>query len=139
MAACHDERMDPLVAMVLGSGLLALGAVAIGGVVHAIGVGRLAPTGVLGLPGRRLRADASTSARTHRAATPLTWLAAALAALAALGALVAGLQEGVEEWAVLAVLSAVVLVIGLTLATWRAHAALADDLRGPDGDPEHDR
>lgn len=123
--------MDPLVAMLLGSGALTLGSLAIGIVVHRIGLGRIAPSAALGLPGRRLRADAVTYRATHRAATPLTWLAAAVSAVAAVGALIAGSQAGIEEWAVLAVLSAIVLVVGLTLATWRAHTALGDDaLRG---------
>ena len=124
--------MDPLVAMWLGSTALTLASLAIGIVVHRIGLGRIAPAPAIGLPGRRLRADAPTYRATHRAATPLTWLAASVAAVAAIGALIA-------EWAVLAVLSAVVLVVGLTLATWRAHTALGDDaLRGHvagDGDP----
>ncbi|WP_405217177.1 hypothetical protein [Agrococcus sp. Ld7] len=119
--------MDPDVAMWLGSTLLTIGALAVGVTVHLIGLGRVAPTFALGLPGRRLRTDAATFALTHRAATPLTWLAAAIAAVAAVGALAAGLGTGIGEWAVLAVLSAIVLVIGLTLATWRAHTALGDD------------
>ena len=131
--------MDPLVAMWLGSTALTLASLAIGIVVHRIGLGRIAPARTLGLPGRRLRADAPTYRATHRAATTLTWLAASVAAVAAIGALIAGSQAGIEEWAVLAVLSAVVLVVGLTLATWRAHTALGDDaLRGHvagDGDP----
>jgi|GEM_PF-2711451 len=114
----------------LGSALLAAGAVAIAVVVHAIGLGRIEPSPALGLPGRRLRADASTYRRTHRAATPLTWLTASVAAIAALGALAAGAAAGIEEWAILAVLAAVVLVVGLALATWRAHSALADDAPG---------
>lgn len=117
--------MGPVLAMSLGSLALALGAIAIGVVVHLAGLGRIAPAGPLGLPGRQLRADASTYARSHRAATPLTWLATSVAAVAALGSLVAGLQAGVEEWAVLAVLAAIVLVVGLALATWRAHASLS--------------
>ncbi|MCR8671829.1 hypothetical protein, partial [Agrococcus sp. HG114] len=94
------------VAMSAGALLLALGAIAIALVVHAIGLGRVAPVGALGLPGRRLRTDADAYARTHRAATPLTWLTCSVAAVAALGALVAGLAAGVGEWAVLAVLAA---------------------------------
>lgn len=115
--------MDPVLAMLIGSLVLALGALALGTVVHLIGLGRIAPTAPLGLPGRRLRADASVYARTHRAATPLTWLAAAVAAVAALGSLIAALQGAGEEWAVLAALAAIVLAVGLTLATWRAHAS----------------
>lgn len=113
--------------MAVGSVLLALGAIAIAIVVHAIGLGRVAETGVLGLPGKRLRADAFTYRSAHRAATPLTWLAGSVAAVAAIGALVAAFAAGVEEWAVLAVLAAIVLVVGLVLATWRAHASLAAD------------
>ena len=119
--------MDSVAAIWLGSTLLGLGSLAIGIVVHLIGLGRIAPTPVLGLPGRRLRATPAIYRATHRAATPLTWLAAAIAAVAAGGALAAGQAAGIEEWAVLAVLSAVVLVVGLTLATWRAHTALGDD------------
>ncbi|MEV7527854.1 hypothetical protein [Agrococcus sediminis] len=118
--------MGPVLAMSLGSLALALAAIAIGVVVHLAGLGRIAPAGPIGLPGRRLRADATAYARSHRAATPLTWLATSVAAVAALGSLVAGLQAGVEEWAVLAVLAAIVLVVGLALATWRAHASLPD-------------
>lgn len=128
--------MDPALAMSLGSALLALGSLAIGVVVHLIGLGRIMPTSMLGLPGRRLRADPVTYAATHRAATPLTWLAAVVAAVAAGGSFVAGSQAGTKEWATLVVLSAVVLVVGLTLATWRAHTALGDDaLRNRD---DHD-
>ena len=65
--------MDPLVAMWLGSTALTLASLAIGIVVHRIGLGRIAPAPALGLPGRRLRADAPTYRATHRAATPLTW------------------------------------------------------------------
>lgn len=108
----------------LGSALLVAGALAIAIVVHLIGSGRIAPTPALGLPGRRLRADAATYRAAHRAATPLTWLTGAIAAIAGLGSLAARAAAGIEEWAVLAVLAAVVLVVGLTLATWRAHAAL---------------
>lgn len=125
--------MDPVAAMWLGSTLLTLGSLAIGVVVHLIGLGRIAPSPVLGLPGRRLRPDAVVTARTHRAATPLTWLTTALAAVSAVGGLIAGLEAGIREWAIFAVLSAVVLVVGLTLATWRAHTALGDDaLQGGD-------
>jgi hypothetical protein len=116
--------MEPILLMLLVSGLLTLGSIALGVVVHLIGLGRIAPSAVLGLPGNRLRADASVYRATHRAATPLTWLATSVAAVAAVGALIAGLQQGLAEWAVLAVLSAIVLVVGLTLATWRAHTAL---------------
>ncbi len=123
--------MDPLAVMWLGSSLLTLDALAVAVVVHLVGLGRIPPTGALGLPGKRLRTDASTYAGTHRAAAPLTWLTSAVAATAAVGALAVGLQAGIEEWAVLAVLSAIVLVVGLTLATWRARTALEDDaLRG---------
>ncbi len=117
--------MDALL-LWLGSGLLAAGAIAIAVVVHAIGLGRIAPSPAVGLPGRRLRTDARAYRASHRAATPLTWLTASVAAVAALGALAAGGAAGVEEWAILAVLAAVVLVVGLALATWRAHSALGD-------------
>lgn len=130
--------MDPAVALSLGSLLLALGALTIGIVVHRIGLGRIAPTPVLGLPGRRLRTDARVYAGTHRAATPLTWLAAVVAAVAALGAFVAGTMAAVDESAVLLVLAAVVLVVGLSLATWRAHTALGDDALRGDGTPGDD-
>ncbi|WP_206446230.1 hypothetical protein [Agrococcus sp. KRD186] len=129
--------MEPAVALSLGSLLLMLGSLAIGILVHLIGLGRIAPKLALGLPGRRLRTDARVYAGTHRAATPLTWLTAAVAAVAAAGALVAGAQGSTDESAVLLALAAIVLVVGLTLATWRAHTALGDDaLRGddPDGD-----
>jgi hypothetical protein len=115
--------MDALL-MWLGSALLAAGAIAVALVVHLIGLGRIAPAPVLGLPGRQLRADAATFRTAHRAATPLTWLVCSISAIAALGALVAGAAGGVREWAVLAVLAAVVLVVGLALATWRAHASM---------------
>ena len=112
------------VLMGLGSALLAAGAIAVGVVVHLIGLGRIAPTAALGLPGRRLRADADAYRTAHRAATPLTWLTCSVAAVAALGALAAGFAGGAAEWAVLAVLAVVILVVGLVLATWRAHASL---------------
>lgn len=111
------------VLMSLGSVLLAAGALAVAVVVHLIGLGRIPPSPALGLPGRRLRSDASTFRTAHRAATPLTWLTGSVAALAALGSLLA-LGAGTAEWAVLAVLAAVVLVVGLVLATWRAHASM---------------
>ncbi|MCH1883708.1 hypothetical protein [Agrococcus sp. ARC_14] len=116
-----------LMAMVLGSAVLVAGSLGIGVVVHLIGIGRIAPSAWLGLPGGRLRTDAPTYRGTHRAATPLTWLGSTIAAVAAFGSLVAALQAGAKEWAILAVLAAVVLAIGLTLATWRAHTALGDD------------
>ncbi len=112
------------VLMSLGSALLAAAAIALAVVVHLIGLGRIAPTPALGLPGRRLRTDAPTYRRAHRAATPLTWLACSIAAAAALGSLIAAGAGGFEEWAILAVLSAIVLVVGLALATWRAHASM---------------
>ncbi|MGM1028554.1 MAG: hypothetical protein ACQEWM_01640 [Actinomycetota bacterium] len=114
--------MDALL-MSLGSALLAVGAIAIGVVVHMIGLGRVARISALGLPGRRLRTDAAVYRTAHRAATPLTWLTCSVAAVAALGALAAGIAGGVAEWAILAVLAAVILVVGLILATWRAHAS----------------
>lgn len=116
--------MDLVLVMTLGSLVLAVASLAIGVGVHLLGLGRIASTGPLGLPGRRLREDASTCARAHRAATPLAWLTASVAAIAALGSLIAAPQGAAAEWAVLVVLSAVVLAVGLTLATWRAHAAL---------------
>lgn len=125
--------MDPAVALSLGSLLLMLGSLAIGIVVHLIGLGRIAPKPALGLPGRRLRTDARVYRGTHRAATPLTWLTAAVAAVAAGGALVAGAQGSTDESAVLLVLAAIVLAVGLTLATWRAHTALGDDALRGDG------
>src|SRR5690606_18321211 len=78
-APCQDERMDALL-MSLGSALLAAAGIAVALVVHLIGLGRIAPTPVLGLPGRRLRADASVYRAAHRAATPLAWLAGSVAA-----------------------------------------------------------
>ena len=110
--------------MSLGSALLAGGAIAVAVVVHLIGLGRVAPTPALGLPGRRLRADVPTYRTAHRAATPLTWLSCSIAAAAAIGSLIAATAAGIEEWAILVVLSAVVLVVGLALATWRAHASM---------------
>ncbi|GAA1426319.1 hypothetical protein [Agrococcus citreus] len=117
--------MDALL-MSLGSALLAAAGIAVALVVHLIGLGRIAPTPVLGLPGRRLRADASVYRAAHRAATPLAWLAGSVAAVAALGSLAARAAAGAEEWAILAVLAAIILVVGLVLATWRAHASLPD-------------
>lgn len=111
------------VLLVLGSALLAVAAVGVAVVVHLIGLGRIGSTTVLGLPGRRLRTDAPTYRRAHRAATPLTWLTCSIAALAAIGSLLAAGAGGSREWAVLAALSAVVLILGLALATWRAHAS----------------
>jgi hypothetical protein len=124
------------VLLALVAGLLAAAAIAMAVVVHRIGLGRVAPS-ALGLPGARLRADASAYAGTHRAATPLTWLTSAVSATAAVGALVAAAQAGTDVAAVLAVLSAIVLAVGLTLATWRAHTALGDDAVR-DGRPEED-
>lgn len=114
--------MDALL-MSLGSALLAAGAIAVAVVVHMIGLGRIAPTPALGLPGRRLRADASAYRTAHRAATPLAWLTGSVAAVAALGSLAAR-AVGTAEWGVLVVLAAIILVVGLALATWRAHASL---------------
>lgn len=112
-----------VVVMAVGSLLLAGAAIAVALVVHAAGTGRIAPSGVVGLPGRRLRADAETWRTAHRAATPILWLAGSIAAIAALGALVASLSAAVPEWGVLMVLAAVVLVLGVVLGTWRAHAS----------------
>lgn len=128
--------MDSAVALSLAAVVLALAALALGIVVHLIGLRRIGPTPLLGLPGTKLRADARTYAATHRAATPLTWLAAVVGAVAAGGALVAGVQGSAEESSVLLVLSVIVLVVGLTLATWRAHTALGDDAMQGDGDSD---
>ncbi|SDS43556.1 hypothetical protein [Agrococcus carbonis] len=126
--------MPALLAVV--AALLAACAIAMAVVVHRIGLGRVAP-GALGLPGAGLRADASVYAGTHRAATPLTWLTAAVSATAAVGSLVAVAQAATDVAAVLAVLSAIVLAVGLTLASWRARTALGDDAVR-DGRPEED-
>jgi hypothetical protein len=122
-STCQDDRMDALL-MWVGSALLAGVAIAVAVVVHLIGLGRIPPTPALGLPGRRLRADAATYRTAHRAATPLTWLSCSIAAAAAFGSLIAAGAAAFEEWAILFVLAAVVLVVGLALATWRAHASM---------------
>ena len=123
--------MDALLMWVC-SAVLAGVAIAVAVVVHLIGLGRIAPTPMLGLPGSRLRADATTYRTVHRAATPLTWLSCSIAAAAALGSLIAAGAAASEEWAILVILAVVVLVVGLALATWRAHSALADDAPGDD-------